>query len=99
MQRPFRCSLFFNCMDRRCLHRPARSQVPTNETFNKTWAAAGGGVVHGFHSGFWGNNMFTVKSRADAGGMSKLIYDGGGFQMAQGSSGHRECAITSTTFR
>ena len=63
----------------------------TNETFGRAkWANASTGIVHGFHTGFWGNNMYTVKRRTDTDNTTTLDYDGGGWQMAQGSSAHRE---------
>ena len=70
---------------------PGGIKTLTNMTFGSTqWQNPGTGVVHGFHTGFWGNNMLSIRSRTDAGNTTTLEYDGGGFQMAQSASAHRE---------
>ena len=70
---------------------PGGVKMLTNETVGrKPWANASTGIVHGFHPGFWGNNMLTIKSRRDVGNTTTLEYDGGGFQMAQSAAAHRE---------
>eukprot|EP01051_Picozoa_sp_SAG22_P003097 SAG22_NODE_146_length_17566_cov_17.597847_13_plen_643_part_00 len=68
---------------------PGGVRVP-NTTFSRTWANASTGVAHAFHTGFWGLNMYAVSDRQEAGNLSVLTYAMGGFQMAQGSAGHRE---------
>lgn len=72
---------------------PGGIKIRTNETFGSgRWANPSTGIAHGFHTGFWGNNMMTIRSRKDnpATNITILEYDGGGWQMAQGAAAHRE---------
>jgi hypothetical protein len=71
---------------------PGGIKLLRNETIgSQPWVEPATGIVHAFHPGFWGNNMLTISGRADhPDNATTLEYDGGGWQMAQSASAHRE---------